>query len=203
MGSPIVIAVTGADQAGTADPLTYHYSVYFNGDNTPIFSELLPTSSLTFTPTVDGDYSVAVYATDGDGGQSLTVSASFTVSPSPLSLSIIAPQDGYLGVSGQLRSFLVDANSRDGLYYDISIDWKDGSPIELLRVTSSLDITHRFEYAGQFSPTFTAVDSMKRSVTSTLRPITILQYETQGDKLAVGGSDGRVPNDIIEAKRRR
>lgn len=199
VNQPVTVTVAGTDPAGVSDTITYHYSIDRVGANAQVGVFVFATTSpaYTFTPTLTGSYVARVFATDEDGGQSATVSSNFAVGETELSLSVDAQDDGFKGVAGQLRLFDVVAASPGTTQLNYSIDWGDGSVTEVFSANQSpLLVSHRFQYAGVFSPVFTVSDSAD-SLAITLAGIEILDFEIQNEQLALGASDGGDNQDTL------
>jgi hypothetical protein len=139
-----------------------------------------------------------VTAYDDDGGVSVVDTEDFQVRD-PLNLVVNGPADGYVGVAGQLRDFTLLATSpgSSGLF-NYSIDWKDGSGVELISgVGGSHTVTHRYLTSGSYAPVFAVTDSLGRTTSITLTSFAIGLVENQGAFVAVAGSDGGSSNDTV------
>ena len=152
----------------------------------------------------DGDASWDISATASDGSRTFGTQSPLTVSVlnvAPASAAISGPTDGYQGVRGQERSFLLlatDASPVDQAgTFTYAIHWGDGSSVQSLSGLDGATATHTFAAAGTFQVWITATDKDgAESPASPVLPVTITTVEKQGDNVAVGGTSG---NDLFLA----
>lgn len=127
------------------------------------------------------------------GADSFIAAGSFpltVVNVSPTA-DLVAPIDGYQGVTGQEREFqlnLSDISFNDftaGISY--TVDWGDGST-ETSSASGEISLTHTYYTTGDFAARVTATDKDGGvSLVDTVN-LRIRTTETQGPALAVGGT---------------
>ena len=144
---------------------------------------------LQIVPGLQGNSSIEVTATDVDGAStSFTFIA--TVENSLPTLDVSGPLDGYQGVSLQTRSIRLtpaDATDNLGRNFTFEVDWGDGSDLQTYQSPAALDVAHTYAASGTKPGRFRVMDPDGGYSTWVTRDFGILQAETQGTKLMVGG----------------
>ncbi len=148
--------------------------------------------TLHFVPGGLGIATVTVTASDAD---SLSVATAFsvTIGNSLPGLTVAGPIDGFQGVSGQLRFIrldAVDATNNFGRAFTYEANWGDGSPLETYSGSENLVISHRYPSASSYAANFRTIDPDGGSSDWMPLPLHILNTESQGDLLAIGGTTG-------------
>ena len=146
-----------------SDPLSYTWDV--NGDS--VFGDATGVSpALTWTQLQalgitngPSTFNVRVQVDDGFGG---------TVVSAPVTLTIqnVAPTAGVAGPAVALRGTqqtfslsAFDASPDDqSAGFTFSINWGDGSPVQMVNGPSGMQVTHGFDAAGSLSVNVTATD---------------------------------------------
>ncbi len=148
--------------------------------------------TLHVVPNTQGIAGVTVTATDADG-LSVATTFSVTVGNSLPVLTASGPIDGFQGVSGQLRFIRLDAadaTNNLGRSFTYEANWDDGSPLEIYSGSEHLTISHRYATAGNYSASFRTIDPDGGASDWMPLPLNILNTESQGDWLAIGGTTG-------------
>ncbi len=107
---------------------------------------------------------------------------------------ITGPNDGFLGVRGQSREFLVGAddatlgNHPAGFTYTIT--WGDGSPTTTVSGPNGLRVAHTFLAAGNFTVTVTARNTLGATGAAASLVVPIIAAEVQNGTLLLGGTPG-------------
>ena len=144
---------------------------------------------LQIVPGLQGNSSIEVTATDVDGAStSFTFIA--TVGNALPTVDVSGPLDGYQGVSLQTRSIRLtpaDATDNQGRNFTFEVDWGDGSDLQTYQSPAALDVAHTYAASGTKPGRFRVMDPDGGYSTWVTRDFGILQAETQGTKLMVGG----------------
>jgi VCBS repeat-containing protein len=169
-----------------------------DGSSDTVFSAAAPGAlgGQSHTYADNGSYTVTVAVTDqnqGTGSSQFTVAVA-DVAPTP---AITGPTDGFQGVSGQLRSFMLTATDPSQVDqaagFTYQVDWGDNSTSDTYTGPSGTFAAHTFAVPGTYTVQVTATnkDGMAGGASGT---VTILAAELQGANLVVGGTSG---NDSI------
>jgi len=144
---------------------------------------------LQIAPGLQGNSTIEVTATDSDAA---SVSFTFVASVGNAipTLDVSGPLDGYQGVSGQTRNIRLtpaDATDNQGRNFTFEVDWGDGSDLQTYQSPAALDVAHTYAASGTKPGRFRVMDPDGAYSTWVTRDFGILQAETQGTKLMVGG----------------
>jgi hypothetical protein len=167
-GSDLTFTVTPSD-AGSADVLTYSWTVTKGGNPYSLGGVTTNAASLTFAPNDNGNYVATCVVTDDDG-DSVSVSSSTVVVSNAAPTATITGVNSGLAVEGStisLGSTHGDAGSADTLTYAWSAT-KDGEAYDLSGVTTDAStITFDVNDNGAFVVTLVVTDDDGGSVTKT------------------------------------
>jgi hypothetical protein len=194
-GTLITFTAVGSDSDG--DTLTYSLD-----PGAPAGAAINPTTGVfTYTPD-DGPatYTITVRVTDS-GPPPLSAVQSFNVAVSnvPPTVSLTGPLDGFQGVPGQTREFILgaadpsQADSLAGFRFDVN--WGDGTPNTLIQAPSGTHVTHVYSSAGSYAVKATATDKDGARSTPVTTTEAIGITELQNGVLVIGGTPG---NDIFD-----
>ncbi len=161
-----------------SDPLTYSWDV--NGDN--VFGDatgVSPTLSwaqLSALGITDGPSTFNVRVQVDDGFASAVVS-----SPVALNVQNVAPTAGVAGPTDVLRSAqqtftlsATDPSANDqAAAFTFTIDWGDGSPVEIVTDMSGTQVTHAFDAASTFNVSVTATDQDGATGAAATQPVQV------------------------------
>ena len=181
--TPITVDVT-ADDPGSADTLTYLWSVAKNGSSFALPGGTVTNgTSFTFTPNDNGSFVVSVAITDDDGGVTLVSATAITVTNAPPTASI-SGEPGQSELEGLLIQLLGNANDDspvDSLTYAWSVT-KDGNAFTLPGGTTTNAAAFNFVATdnGTYVATLTVTDDDAGSVTVTSDPIVITNAAPTG-----------------------
>ena len=145
---------------------------------------------LQFAPAIRGTSNVQVTATDNEGA-SVSFTFEVTVGNAIPSLEVSGPLDGYQGVTLQSRNIRLtpsDATDNQGRNFTFEVDWGDGTALETYQSPASVDVAHVYTTTGTKPGRFRVMDPDGAYSPWVSRDFGILQAETQGTKLLVGGS---------------
>ena len=190
-GTAVTILATASDPAGTADPLSYQWTITRDGN---AFATQSSGSNYSFTPTLGGTYVFTLTVSDDDGGQvtvthSLTVTATSTNSAPTVAIS--GPASGVRGHAITYQFVATDPDLADqaGLF-TWTINWGDGSPVQTLTGPATISVEHIFvsESTGSYTISAIAKDASNNSSTPATRPVQILIWQIQADPLQPGAS---------------
>lgn len=174
-----------------SDPLTFSWDV--NGDG--VFGDavgatpVLSAADLQALGIAGGNtYAVSVQVDDGNSGVSYA-SANLTVNvPQGPIATISAPTDGFQGVTGQTRTFVLTADdtlATNG--FEFNVNWGDGS-YDTINGNSGATANHVYAAAGNFTVSVTAKDSEGLTSDAATVSVNIQRAEQQGAVLAIGGT---------------
>jgi hypothetical protein len=111
-----------------------------------------------------------------------------------LELAISAPRDGFGGVAGQPRRFLLQAAdqapSEQFLPLTYTIDWGDGSPVQIVQGGVELELEHIFALPGSFPISASVADPLGQQSSAAQQLVMISVVEVQDGTVAVGGTTG-------------
>jgi hypothetical protein len=193
-GSTVSFSASASD----SDPsVTLTYSL---DPGAPAGAVIDPATGLfSYTPD-DGPavYTIWVRVTDSNSPSlSAVLFFTLTVNNVPPTATIQGPTDGFKGVPGQVRDFLVSATDPSqtdqaaGFSYDVS--WGDGTADTLVQGPggpTGTHVTHVFTAAGTYTITATATDKDGGLSGPVSVSDTIVVAELQNGTLMVGGTSG-------------
>lgn len=206
-GSFSVTAAT-QDPAGTLDPLILNWNVTLDGQ---FFATQNGGDTYALNDAIPGLYLLTLSVDDGDGGTaSATHSLSVVSVNQPPELSVAGPSQV---VRGHARTFTFSATDADPADHDgpfeYTIDWGDGSPIEILTAGPELLIDHTFASSNAQGVTISATVSDSGQLESTVQQLTVAvnRWDVMEDpdspgttSLVIGGGLG---DDTIRIRERR
>jgi len=198
-GAPfeVTVAVEGAD--GKPDP-NYNGTVSISLANNP------GGATLGGTLTVQANQGVANFPdltldqpgqgytlqVTSDSGLSATTNP-FTVNNVPPTTSISTPLDGFQGVSGQARGFMLGATDPSPVDqaagFTYAVNWGDGLSNQYTGPDGTA-ASHVYATPGNYTVSVTATDMDGLTSPVATENLTILTTEQQGAELAVGGKPG-------------
>ena len=119
-----------------------------------------------------------------------------------LTTSVEGPSDGFGGVIGQSREFTFTTSASTPKLFTYTIDWRDGSPVEIITSTQAAvsevrTISHRFLTTGIFVPTVEIAVASDQKINPELPQQMITALELQGDNLAIGIHNSSSVDDIV------
>jgi hypothetical protein len=193
-GSTVSLTASASD----SDPsVTLTYSL---DPGAPPGAAIDPASGLfTYTPD-DGPAVTTIWVRVTDSNSPPLSALQFftvTVMNAPPTATIQGPTDGYKGVRGQLRDFLVSATDPSqadqaaGFTYDVN--WGDGTADTIAHGPGGLTgthVTHIFTVAGTYTITATATDKDGGISAPVSTSETVVVVELQGGTLMIGGTPG-------------
>ena len=105
---------------------------------------------------------------------------------------VSGPTDGFQGVRGQTRTFVLSATDPaapdEAAGFTFSVDWGDGSAPDVFSGPSGTQAGHAFSAAGSYTILVTATDKDGGVSDPVTQSIAINVSEVQGTRLAVGGT---------------
>jgi PKD repeat protein len=153
-GEILSFGASGSDPAGPNDPLSFAWDF---GDGTPTASG----AAVTHAYADDGDFTVTVLATDGDGGwDSYSGTASISNVPPQID-SVLGPISLLEGELGEFEALVSDAGTADILV--VSWGWGDGAPLD-----EGEQASHAWSQDGSYEITVTVTDDDGDSSTATV-----------------------------------
>ena len=200
------------DASGSSDPdgQTLQYRWDFDSDGTwDTGWSTSPTATYTWADNWSGTATVEV----SDGTLTATATASVTVNNLPPSgATISGPTDGYQGVRGQERTFILSATDPSPIDqagdFTFTLDWGDGQQ-ETVVQQSGQTVSHVYAAQGSYLVNVTAVtdkDGGTTTLSGVQQTLTINVAEVQGVTLVVVGTtgndafvvtDGSSPNTVM------
>lgn len=211
-GGPYTVQEGGSvllDASASADPdpedsiVAYAWDL----DNDGQFDDAFGATPSTSWPDGPLVQTIRLRVTSSDGGTGEATSTVTVTSAAPTA-TITPLSDGFQGVSGQMRSFVVtatDASPGDQAgKFTYFIDWGDVLLPNLVEGPSPLTVSHAFSRPGAFAPTVYAVDKDSVAGPSAGGPmVNILTLEKQGPVWAVSGTpsqEGLIENTLVVAQ---
>ena len=149
---------------------------------------------LTLAERLNGSADISVEAID-QGGLKVTSSFRVNVVNSLPSVVLSQPTDGFLGVVGQTRSFLLspmDHTDNAGEPFSMLVEWGD-STTTTYNSTGPLLVEHAYATSGSKSIKVTVTDPQK-GVGVLCDNLMVLDSELQGSTLSISGTSG---NDSV------
>jgi hypothetical protein len=179
-GSPItegtsVTVTSTATDSGSADTLSYEWSVRKNGQAYSLAGVTTDESSFTFSPNDNGSFVITVTVTDDDGGAGLVNATAFTVTNVAPTGTLSGEPESSIeeGTAVSLSVSASDAGAGDSLSYSWSVT-RNGSAYSLTGVTTNTaDLTFTPNDEGTFVAVCVVSDDDGGSVTKTSSSITV------------------------------
>jgi uncharacterized delta-60 repeat protein len=142
----------------------------------------------------EGTYEIHISVTNADSNESAVTEFHATVSDVAPTAGLTGPTDGFQGVSGQARTFMLTASSPSQADqangFTFQVNWDDGTAAQTITGFSGTAATHAYAAPGTYSISMTATDGDGESSAPATLSVTIRPTEQQGSVLAVGGTGG-------------
>jgi VCBS repeat-containing protein len=176
----------GGSSDADGDALTYTWDF---GDGTTATG---PAPTHAFADS--GVYTVTLTVDDGHGNShsdTLTVTVQNVAPTTALS----GPATGVRGQPRTFRFTASDVSPADqAADFTYTIDWGDGSPVQVIQGSADIHVDHAFAVTGAFTVTVTATDKDSGVSDLASTAITVRAAEMQGNVLVIGGT---LANDAI------
>lgn len=164
-----------ASDSGSADELTYEWSVRKNGQVYSLDGVTTDASTFSFAPNDNGSFVFTVIVTDDDGGAGLVNTSAITVTNAAPTATLTGEPESAIaeGTAVSLSVSATDAGSTDILSYSWSVT-KDGNAYSLSGVTTNqADFTFTPNDEGDFVASCVITDDDGGSVTKTSETISV------------------------------
>lgn len=190
-GSQLTLSSTGSQDPDASDSLTYEWDLNYDGTTFNVgVTGAQPNVSFNDNFSTRN---IALRVTDSGGLSSIAVSTLRSTNVAPTA-SVSTPTDGFAGVPGQVRSFVISATDPSSVdqasTFDYRVNWGDGTSDVFTARPSSTTVQHTYKLTGNYVISATATDKDGGVSTPSLRNIAISQVQVQGTQLAVGGTTG-------------
>src|SRR5262249_11811835 len=181
-------------------PLTYSWDINGDGvygDATGVNPTLTWAQLQALSPAVnDGPatFNVRVQVSDGQGHTTTSSATTLTVNNVAPTANISAPTDGFNGVRGNIRNFVLSATDPSAVDqaadFVFNINWGGGSSPQQVTAASGSQVSHTFANAGTYTISVTATDKDGGVSAAFTRSQTIVVAEIENGVLLVGGTSG-------------
>ncbi len=173
-GQSVALSATASDPAGSADPLTFNWTVTHVATGDVLN---LTGASTSFVPR-GGNYSVRLNATDGDGGTAtrtglLSVAA---VAPSLTTATLSVPSTA---VEGETVSFNVAATDGDGTSNGLTFRWTVLAPNGTATILTGANPNFTFRDNGNYIVRVKVTDNEGLAVTSESQTVSVSNVAPQ------------------------
>src|SRR5262249_47584484 len=139
-------------------------------------------------------FNVRVQVSDGQGHTTTSSATTLTVNNTVPTTSISGPTDGFNGIRGSTRTFVLTATdpsaADQAANFVFNINWGDGSSVQQVTALSGSNVSHVFANAGTYSISVTATDKDGGVSAAFTRSQTIAVAELENGILMVGGTSG-------------